>query len=81
MSILNTPPTHTQTPIEASCFGEKVENVKKFTDERTDGQTEKDLWTDSRTYARTDRQNLSEKSWLLEKSIYIYIYIASYNCS
>lgn len=40
MSILNPPPPHTQTPIVTSCFGE---NVKKFSDERTDGQTEKDL--------------------------------------
>lgn len=51
----NTPPPK-HTPIVASCFEEKVANVKKFTDGRTDGQIEKDLWTDSRTYARTDRQ-------------------------
>lgn len=51
MSILNTPPQ----PIMASCSGEKVENGNSLQMDR-ETETEKDIWIDSQTYARTDRQ-------------------------
>lgn len=58
----NTPTPHTHTNCGQLFWRMRSCECEKVYRWRTDGQTEKDLWTDSRTYARTDRQ--TDKTYL-----------------